>query len=274
LASFLAVLEYDGTSFHGSQVQTGQRTVQGELELALARLDGRPVKTCLAGRTDTGVHALGQVAAFSLQRTIADAPLAAALNGLMPRDVSVREATTAPEQFSPRYWAISRRYEYRILPRAQRSALADRWAWHVPWDLNVEAMGRAAAALVGAHDFGAFGRPPQGRNSRRTVSRAVVSQCGVLLTVSLEADAFLRRMVRTIVGTLADVGRGRLGPDSVAEALVAAKDPVAAAAPAKGLVLAAVAYNRARLGNGTGLWWSDEPLAERRRDEAIEEFDQ
>jgi len=164
---FLAVVEYDGTGFCGSQVQPQQRSVQGELEQALARLNGRPTRVLFAGRTDGGVHASAQVAAVDVERAIPGPRLAAALNGLMGRDISVREVAAVPVDFKPRQWALGRRYEYRVLWREQRDALRDRYTWHLPLRLDMSAMQQAAAALVGHHDFGAFGRAPSGDNTWR-----------------------------------------------------------------------------------------------------------
>jgi len=259
---FLAVLEYDGTCFCGSQVQVNQRSVQGEVERALARLNGRASTALFAGRTDSGVHASGQVVAVDTERSMTGRQLAAALNGLMERDVSVREATAVPGNFEPRYWAMGRRYAYRILLRGQRDALRERYVWHLPLTLDVPRMLQAAALLLGRHDFGAFGRAPQGDNTWRSIRHLEVEPKGDELVVVVEADAFLRHMARTLVGTLVDVGRGRLSADDV----VASRDggrgmAVGAAAPAKGLTLTGVAYDREDLGYGVGTWWSCEPLA-------------
>jgi len=258
---FLAVLEYDGTDFHGSQLQAEGRSVQGELERSLAALAGGKVDCILAGRTDSGVHAGGQVVAFDLARAIGGIEVVRALNGLLPRDASVREAAVAPPDFNPRYWARARRYRYTILDRPTRSALLDRFSYHVAEPLDAGAMRQAAGGLLGRHDFGAFGRPPQGDNTWRTIGRLDVGREGELLTVIVEADAFLRRMVRLIVGVLIDAGRGKLRPDSVGDLLAGDGRPGSPAAPAKGLSLEAVAYERERLGCGTGLWWSCEPLS-------------
>jgi tRNA pseudouridine38-40 synthase len=258
---FLAVLEYDGTAFQGSQVQAGCRTVQGELEKALARLDGQPVKTVFAGRTDTGVHACGQVVAFDLRRPMTGDEVRDALCGLLPRDASVREAAPAPADFNPRYWAQARRYRYRMLLRPCRSALWDRFALHVPYRLDVDRMRQVASQFLGRHDFRCFGRPPQGEGTERTLYRLDVECAGDLLAVVVEGDAFLRRMVRRIVGTLIDVGRGKTSLEAARLTVEALECSAAGVAvPAKGLTLEGVAYDRARLGQGAGRWWSCEPL--------------
>lgn len=259
---FLAVLEYDGTAFHGSQVQGRGRTVQGELESALARLDGRPVRAILAGRTDRGVHASGQVAAFDLRRTMSGQEVANALCALLPGDVSVREAAPAPDGFHPRFWAEARRYRYRILQRPRRSAIWERFSHQVPYRLDVSGMRAAARNLVGRHDFRCFGRAPQGNHTVRTVTRLELECCGEHLAIVVEADAFLRRMVRRLVGTLLNVGRGRTSVEQAG--LLVDGGPECAgigpAVPAKGLTFEGVAYDRGRLGLGTGCWWSCDPL--------------
>ena len=259
---YLAVLEYDGTDFSGSQVQANRRTVQGELERALQVLAGARSRVALAGRTDAGVHAWGQVAAFDLWRPLDSRAASSALNALLPRDVSVREVAQVEAEFDPRRWAAGRRYVYRILNRRQRSALVERCAWHVPEPLDLEAMCQASRVLAGWHDFGAFGRPPQGNSTWRRLLRLDVSAAGDLVVVLAEADAFLRRMVRLLAGALVDVGRGRRLPADLERAIIGdgLQDRVSSAAPAKGLALAAVAYERERLGLGAGPWWSSEPL--------------
>ncbi len=261
MAWYLAVLEYDGTDFAGSQVQPGERTVQGELGKTLSALAGSRVPTVFAGRTDAGVHAAGQVAGFWLDWTRGSDRLADAITALSPPDVSVPMVATVPEGFNPRFWAQRRRYRYRILVGRRRSALWERWAYQVPFALNLEAMRSAGSRLIGRHDFGGFGRPPRGDNTWRTVSRLDVEVTGSLIQVTVEADAFLRRMVRLLVGVLVDVGRGRKAVADIEGLLErSVPGPISSAVPAKGLTLEAVAYDRARLGWGEGVWWSNEPL--------------
>jgi len=261
LRRYLVVLEYDGTQFHGSQVQRLQRTVQGEVEAALERLDGAPVRTVFAGRTDAGVHAQGQVVGFDLGRERNPAELAAALSGLMPGDVAAKAAAVVPAGFSPRYWAEARRYRYRLLLARGRAPLRERYAFRVGAEIDPEPMRKAAERYRGQHDFGAFGRPPQGTSTVRTLTRLDLEVRDDALDVVVEGDAFLRRMVRRLIGTLVDVGRGRT---DWREAASAVDDPqnnaVGPALPAQGLTLEGVAYGRERLGLGTGRWWSSEPL--------------
>ncbi len=263
---YLAVLEYDGTAFSGSQIQSGQRTVQGELETALARLDERPVSTVFAGRTDAGVHAQGQVAAFDLSGRREAQEVAEALCGLLPADVAAREVARAPAGFSPRHWAERRRYRYRLILGRRRSPLRERYAYRVATELDLEAAGHVAERFLGRHDFGAFGRAPQGGSTERTLYRLELDSSDECLDVVVEADAYLRRMVRRLVGTLVDVGRGKTDWREAAKA-VDGEDPrrgsaVGPALPAHGLTLEAVAYDRQRLGVGAGRWWSSEPLVD------------
>jgi tRNA pseudouridine38-40 synthase len=240
---FRATVEYDGTDFSGFQLQPGSRTVQGELEAALARLAGgirQPVVG--AGRTDAGVHATGQVIAFTYRGSLSAEALTEALNGMLPPDVAVRDLRRAPREFNPRYAARYREYRYSIW-NGPRSPLRERTALWVRNDLDVAAMARAAEALEGRHDFSAFGgTDPQ---PIRTVHRIRVRRDGSTVTIDVRADAFLRGMVRRIVAALLAVGAGRLDGPALAELLAAGKPALAgAAAPAKGLCLRRVALGR------------------------------
>jgi len=240
---FRATVEYDGTEFAGFQAQPGTRTVQGELEAALARLSGgirQPVDG--AGRTDAGVHATGQVIAFTYPGRLDAAALTEALNGLLPPDVAVRGVRRAPAGFHPRYAARYRDYRYTIW-NGPHSPLRERTALRVRTDLDIAAMARAATALEGRHDFSAFGgADPQ---PVRTVHRVRVRRHGRLVTIDVRADAFLRGMVRRIVAVLLAVGTGRLDASAIPE-LLAARQPAfdGAAAPARGLCLRRVIMGR------------------------------
>ena len=240
---FRARVEYDGTDFLGFQAQPGVRTVQGELEAALARLsDGvrRPVDG--AGRTDAGVHAAGQVIAFTYAGRLAAAELGRALDALLPADVAVRDVRPAPARFHPRYAARYREYRYTVW-NGPRSPLRERHALGVRVPLDTAAMARAGSVLEGRHDFTAFGAAD--RSPVRTVHAVRVRRNGSLVTIDVRADAFLRGMVRRIVAVLLEVGRGRMDETAVREAL-AARTPAldGATAPAKGLCLRSVALGR------------------------------
>jgi tRNA pseudouridine38-40 synthase len=240
---FRATVEYDGTEFAGFQLQVGSRTVQGELEAALARLSGgirQPVMG--AGRTDAGVHALGQVIAFTYPGGLSAEDLTVALNGNLPPDVAIRDIRQAPAEFNPRYAARYREYRYTIW-NGPRSPLRERTALWVRAELDVGAMVRAGTVLEGRHDFSAFGgADPQ---PVRTVHRIRVRRTGSQVTIDVRADAFLRGMVRRIVATLLAVGTGRLEASAVGALLTAGTPALeGAAAPARGLCLRRVVLGR------------------------------
>ena len=242
-------MEYDGTDFAGFQLQgKGERTVQGVLEEAVRRLSGGASRVHGAGRTDAGVHALGQVAHFETTWPIPPDSLTLALNGALPRDLVVRWAGLAPPGFHARYAATARVYRYVILNRLAPSALLGRFALHVPRPLRVAAMQAAGAQLVGTHDFAAFGRPDApGKSTVREVARVDVRSWRDCVLVTVRGNAFLRQMVRAFVGTLLAAGRGALTPGDI-HAILESRDralcpPVA---PAHGLCLVRVEYGGTR----------------------------
>jgi tRNA pseudouridine38-40 synthase len=242
---FRATVEYDGTEFSGFQVQPGARTVQGELEAALARLSGgirQPVDG--AGRTDAGVHASGQVIAFTYPGRLSVAELEEALNATLPPDVAIRDLRTAPASFHPRHAARYREYRYTVW-NGPRSPLRERTALRVRTPLDSEAMARAATAFEGRHDFSAFGGADP--NPVRNVHRVRVRREGDLITIDVRADAFLRGMVRRMVAALLAVGAGKIEVEAVAAALADRRPALAgAAAPAQGLCLRRVVLGRRR----------------------------
>lgn len=227
-------------------MQARGRTVGGELERVLSRLFEEPVKITGAGRTDTGVHATGQVISWNSARDFPFERLAIALNATLPSDISVRDAGIAPPGFSARFSARERTYVYAILNRADRSALLARRAYHVyRRALDLDAMRAGAAHLIGEHDFRSFcGVPPENGVTRREVRAFDITRNGDLVRIEIRADGFLHRMVRTIVGTLVECGLGRREPGAIAE-ILAARDRRAAGltAPAHGLYLAGVRYD-------------------------------
>jgi tRNA pseudouridine38-40 synthase len=243
-----AVIEYDGTAFAGSQYQPNARTVQGELEEALNRLTGERTRVRFAGRTDAGVHATGQVAAFCLARRsgarqVGWPTLQKRLNALLPPDLVVRSLRSAAAGFDPRRDATARVYRYRIRMAGDRR-MADRHrTLEIDDRLDVGAMRAAAAALLGERDFGALGSHVHGRTVRRVTEVRIV-QRGTSIEVRVTANAFLRRMVRSIMALLIEAGRGRLDPTAV-EALLAARGRALSgrAAPARGLTLERVIYS-------------------------------
>ncbi|MCL4394967.1 MAG: tRNA pseudouridine(38-40) synthase TruA [Chloroflexi bacterium] len=242
MSRLLAIVEFDGTDFHGFQIQQGRRTVQGELELALYRITGVRVRVIGAGRTDTGVHAAGMGAHFDTGWERGKEVLLRAMNAVLPPDVALRALRTVPPTFSARFDAHSRSYRYTILNHPVRSPLAERYALRVPEPLDVGAMDTATSLLIGRHDFGPFGRPPYGNNAVREMHRARAQRSGDRITIDLEANAFLYRMVRRIVGTLIAVGNGALSVAEFGQVLEdkrRARDSV----PPHGLCLTAINYD-------------------------------
>jgi tRNA pseudouridine38-40 synthase len=237
-------LEYDGTNYYGWQVQANAPTVQGRLEATLARLFNGSIRVRVAGRTDTGVHAIGQVVSFVAPRMMELPRLHRALNALLPSDIAVRHIEETHAQFNPRRDARSRVYHYRIWNHPHRSAVWARYSWHVPVLLDCEAMNHAAALLVGDHDFSSFqGADTVKHNPHRSVLRSLVRQDDDFVVYDVEARSFLRHMVRNIVGTLVDVGRGALRVEEFAK-IFAARDRTRAGlnAPPQGLFLVEVKY--------------------------------
>ncbi len=234
------VVEYDGTEFAGWQVQPDARTVQGELKRALATVLREEVRVTGAGRTDAGVHAAGQVVSLS---TAADLPGALrSVNAVLPRDVVVRSAGSAPAGFDARRDAVRRHYRYRLHPGP--TALHRRFAWVVDRGPDAEAMAAAAARLPGRRDFASFAsgiEPDEGTEC--LLERVAVERRGPFLDLDVTANRFLRKMVRTIVGTLLEVGRGARPPEWIDD-VIAARDRRAAGpvVPPEGLCLLAVDY--------------------------------
>jgi tRNA pseudouridine38-40 synthase len=241
-----AVVEYDGTDFFGFQVQATERTVQGEIERALEAITGEETRIVGAGRTDRGVHARGQVIRFEAVWQHSLPELHRALNAVLAGDVAILELEQAVEGLHPRFSAQSRVYRYTILNRPWPSPLYRRTAWHISRQLDLARMAQAGQALIGTRDFGTFGRPPEPDRSQvtvRTVMRAEWQARDPILTFDIEANAFLYRMVRSIVGTLVLVGWGALSADEF-QALLAARNRalVKQVAPALGLCLMQVNY--------------------------------
>jgi len=238
-------VEYQGTAYGGSQLQANTPTIQGVLEQALSSLTGESIRVALAGRTDAGVHARGQVASFVTGSGLPVATLSRGANALLPPDVSVRAAAEAPPDFDPRRHALGRWYRYTMHLGRERPALLRDFTWHLPARLDLEAMAEATDGSIGRHDFAAFTQPAEARRSRteRDVMRAALSCKGALALFDIEANAFLPQMVRRIVGALSEVGGGRQSKPAF-EALVREAQPGAAAfvAPAWGLCLMKVRY--------------------------------
>ncbi|HSD30114.1 MAG TPA: tRNA pseudouridine(38-40) synthase TruA [Vicinamibacteria bacterium] len=245
---YRVTLAYDGTDFLGWQLQRpgGGRTVQGVLEEAVGRLagGGRRVAVLGAGRTDAGVHALGQVASFDLPREVPAGELQRALNGLLPEDVRVLEAAAAPPGFHPRKSAVSKVYRYELECGGVRLPQRRRTAGFVPWPLDEGAVRGAAALYLGRHDFASLASAGgSAKTTVRTVVRSEAAFAGGALAYEAEADGFLRKMVRSMVGGLVAAGRGSVRVEDLERALEA-RDRRAwpAPAPACGLTLVRVTY--------------------------------
>jgi tRNA pseudouridine38-40 synthase len=241
---YKAVVEYDGTDFAGWQRQPGQRTVQGVLEEAIREMTGESVFVRAAGRTDAGVHADGQVATFDLELNIPPHGFLRGLNSILPADVALVDVALAAPDFDARFSARGKVYRYTVWAHFVRSPLHARRTWHVRQPLDLEAIRAAAAGLVGEHDFRAFRASDcERRTTRRIVRRIEVDRQGARLTIEVEATAFLKNMVRILVGTLIDVGRGRLTPEAVSRMLETGDRAAGGmTAPPQGLTLLRVIY--------------------------------
>jgi tRNA pseudouridine38-40 synthase len=236
------LVAYDGTDFHGFARQKSARTVQGSLEEKLSLLLRAPIETVGAGRTDAGVHASGQVVSFASDSEVDPAWVQMRLNKLLAPEIVVRAAAEVSEDFSARFSATRREYEYRIYRAEAPDPFRDRFTLWVPGPLSISKMRAAARALIGEHDFSSFCRRGEGSMIRRLRSIRLVSK-GDELTVKIEADSFCHQMVRSIVGLLLEVGAGKRASEDVGRALRArnrnAAGPVASA---RGLHLLNVRY--------------------------------
>jgi tRNA pseudouridine38-40 synthase len=240
-------VSYDGTDFHGWQVQPGLPTVQGAIQAVLAEIEGATVHVCASGRTDAGVHALAQVAAFQLSNPIPLPNLRKALNRLLPRDIRVLAIEPAPENFHPRYAAHAKTYEYRILRSETCPPFDRRYVHHHPYPLDEARIMELAPLLEGSHDFSAFAasdeRDQEGHSKVRQVFSSVAERRGDLLVYTVRGSGFLKHMVRNIVGVLLEGGKGNLGHDDLRARLEpGCKIPAGPTAPARGLFLVNVEY--------------------------------
>jgi tRNA pseudouridine38-40 synthase len=241
-------LAYDGTDFRGWARQRDPRirTIEGVLVEQLETVLRHPVRLSVAGRTDAGVHAREQVASFGTASAVDPARLRRAVNAALAPEVVVLEASEAPEGFDARFSAVGREYAYRIDEDELPDPFTARYVWHRPGRLPLGPMREAARALVGEHDFASFCRHPGGdRSTVRRLRRLTVARRGSMLEIRAEANAFLHQMVRSLVGTLVDVGSRRLDPAAIPD-ILAARDRSAAGrlAPARGLTLERVRYSR------------------------------
>ncbi len=267
LQTWKLTLAYDGTDFRGWQVQAGETTVQGELQSALGRIVGETPLPQGSGRTDAGVHALAQVASFVLQSPIPAANLHRALNGTLPPSIRVIDARTMPETFHARHSAMAKTYEYRIFRAAICPPFLARYVYACRWPMDLDALEEAAQQFQGEHDFLSFAATdpdlasrsaknsqdldPQVQSYKAGAVRTVYSsawerrpsEAGELLVYRVRGNGFLHHMVRNLVGTMLDLGRGKLKPEAIAEILAArSRSAAGATAPARGLFLHSVEY--------------------------------
>jgi len=245
MKNFKLVIEYDGTNYYGWQRQKFGRTVQGEIERALRRMTLREITVIGSGRTDAGVHALGQTANFTCDTGLSPEVFLKGLNSLLPRDIVIKSCLSVSMTFHARFDAKSKAYRYHILNHNLPIAIGRQYVWQIRRPLDTRAMVRACRYFEGVHDFKAF----EGSGSPRAHTVRHVTGCrlsvgqGGNLTLDIEADGFLRFMVRNIVGTLVDIGMGKLTPQSIPEIFKSGDRRLASAtAPAQGLFLMSVTY--------------------------------
>ena len=237
-------LAYDGTEFHGSQLQTDLRTVQGEVEKSLGKLGWQGTVVLFAGRTDAGVHAAGQVISFDLDWNHSDKELHQAFNAVLPQDIAAVRIKRAEQNFHPRYDALSREYHYQILNSPIRDPIQERYCWRVGSGIELGLLRRASKTLIGSHDFAALGSPhkPDGSTVRH-LTRAVWTKKGDLFRFEIVGNAFLYHMVRRIVMVLVKIGQKKETINQLKAYLANPSGPPAQGlAPAKGLSLVKVQY--------------------------------
>ena len=240
-------LSYDGTNYHGWQVQPDLSTIQGTLEAVLSEIEGRAVSVSGSGRTDAGVHALAQVAAFSLENPIPVENLRKAVNRLLPTDIRVTRVEEASLDFNPRFDAKRKTYEYRIFRGEICPPFERRYVCHHPYPLDTDAMVALAPMLAGDHDFTAFAatdeRDAEGASKVRTIYCSKLELAADRLTYRVTGSGFLKHMVRNIVGVLLEIGKGNIGREGLLARLeTPAVIPAGPTAPARGLFLISVEY--------------------------------
>jgi tRNA pseudouridine38-40 synthase len=243
--TFKLIIEYDGTRYHGWQRQKDDRSIQGEIEKALQKMTASRVTLIGSGRTDAGVHAEGQVASFECDTRLKPEALLNGLNSLLAEDIIIKVCEHLSSSFHARYDAKSKIYHYKILNQPTPAAIGRQYSWFIRKSLNQEAMQAAISLIIGRHDFKSFegtGSPRQNTTRQIYSAELIEQKCG-LLVFHIEADGFLRYMVRNIVGTLVDVGRQKLTPDDF-KRILDSKDrsQASATAPAHGLTLIKVIY--------------------------------
>ena len=242
--TFKLVVEYDGSAYHGWQRQGSLPTIQAEIERVIAMMTRKSVHVMGSGRTDSGVHALGQVASFRCATRLSCEALVRGINSLLPGDIVIRDCVEVPASFHACHSAIGKTYRYRIHNSPFRQALGRQYAWHICRPLDIEAMQQALCRVVGTHDFKGFESTGSPRvHTVRTIYRADLSQADGCLSVELTGNGFLRCMVRNIVGTLVEIGLHRYPETHIARMLESRdRRQAGTAAPAHGLFLVRVLY--------------------------------
>ncbi|MDR4482791.1 MAG: tRNA pseudouridine(38-40) synthase TruA [Nitrospirales bacterium] len=244
MATIKLTIEYDGTAYAGWQRQPNQPTIQAALETALTRITQQHISVIAAGRTDAGVHARGQVVSFHSNQPIPVNKWRFAINSALPPDISVLSSEEVPESFHARYSAKEKRYEYRISRHPARPAIDRNRVWHLPYDLDIPAIRQAMSDLLGRHDFTSFQGPRASTSDPMcVVSEVSLNSESMTVSIQIQANRFLKQMVRALVGTLTEVGRHKRSPGSMAD-ILQAKDRRAAGetAPPQGLYLLHVLY--------------------------------
>ncbi len=251
-AIWKAVVAYDGTNYHGFQRQKELPSIQGQLEEALSTILSEEIKIVGASRTDAGAHAIAQVISFPQTKSLFAEDLVYRLNAVLPRDIIVLKAELAEADFHARYRALWRRYRYYILNQLQASPFFWRYSFHVSHPLNVELMNEKAQVLVGEHDFTAFTTTEEKRSPVRQVYEISCWKCEHWVIVEVRANSFLHNMIRNIVASLIEIGKGN-EEINLSDILLQRKQLKLAPAPPQGLFLEEVGYSRERLASPTGL---------------------
>jgi tRNA pseudouridine38-40 synthase len=245
IKNFKIAIEYDGTRYHGWQRQKNDRTIQEEIEKAVLTITGQQVSLIGSGRTDAGVHAYAQIANFNCETKLGPQDLLGGLNSLTDENIVITSCDEVEASFHARYDVKSKTYVYKILNRPNPTAIFRQYAWHIRKQLDLEAMRAASAHLLGRHDFKSFegAGSPRSHTTRSVIKARLIEEENGYLAFKIEADGFLRFMVRNIVGTLVGVGLGKISPDDFKRILESKdRDQAGATAPAHGLFLKKVSY--------------------------------
>lgn len=244
LNNFKATIQYDGTNYSGWQIQPEQSTIQGMLQQALYKITGENINIYAAGRTDAGVHALGQVASFKLAKPMEAKSLLSALNSLLPSDIKLIKLIKAPDDFNAHRSAKSKEYKYQIFTGKILSPFSYRYVYHLPFKLDIEEIRAGASKFLGENDFSAFKSSASAcKNPIRHVFKSNIAYNDETIYYNIEANGFLQYMVRTIVGTLIEVGKMKISPSQIDEIFASKQRSLAGAtAPPQGLFLVRVNY--------------------------------